>query len=340
MGTVWLALLTGLTTGGISCLAVQGGLLASSVSQQEKNTESDMHRWLSTAIFLLSKLIAYTVLGFLLGSIGATLTFTPKMLGMVQIAAGLFMLATAARLANVHPIFRFLVFQPPRFVYRLLKRSSRDTGWIAPVSLGFLTVLMPCGVTQATMAVAVASGNPWLGAAIMFAFVLGTSPIFFVLGTAINELMKRRIYSYVAASVVAVFGILSVNGGIALQGSFYTIQNIWKAAVTPADQLAYLPSGDVAGVSVDGVQSVRIVVENNGYVASSSILKAGVPVKLTLTTDNTRGCTRAFTIPEYGISKALPETGEETIEFTPTQTGRLAYACGMGMYTGQFNVIP
>lgn len=340
MNTVWLALLTGLTTGGISCLAVQGGLLASTISQQEKSTQNDIHRWLTTGIFLLSKLIAYTALGFVLGSIGASLTLSPKMLGMVQIAAGLFMLATAARLANIHPIFRYVVFQPPRFVYKLLKRTRRDTGWISPASLGFLTVLMPCGVTQATMAVAVASGNPWLGALIMFAFVLGTSPLFFALGAAINELMKRRIYSYVAASVVAIFGVLSVNGGIALQGSFYTIPNLWRAALTPADQLAYLSSDDVAGVSVDGVQNVSIAVENGGYTASSSTLKAGVPVRLTLTTDTIRGCARAFTIPQYGISKALPETGAETIEFTPTQTGRLAYACGMGMFTGSFNVIP
>lgn len=340
MNSVWLAFLTGLTTGGISCLAVQGGLLASSVDQTEKNVETDKHLWFSTTIFLLSKLIAYTALGFLLGSIGATLTLSPKMLGMVQIAAGLFMLATAARFANIHPVFRYFVFQPPRFVYKLLKRTSRDSSWIAPASLGFLTVLMPCGVTQATMAVAVASGNSWLGALIMFAFVLGTSPLFFVLGVTIHELMERRIYSYVAASVVMIFGVLSVNGGIALQGSFYTIQNIWRAAVTPTDQLAYLSSGDVAGVSIDGVQNVRIAVENNGYTASSSTLKAGVPVRLILTTDNTRGCTRAFAIPQYGISKALPETGEETIEFTPTQIGRLAYACGMGMFTGQFNVIP
>ena len=34
------------------------------------------------------------------------------------------------------------------------------------------------------------------------------------------------------------------TGGIALQGSFYTLPNIWRAAVTPADQLAYLPSGE------------------------------------------------------------------------------------------------
>ena len=33
MPTIWIAFLTGLTTGGLSCLAVQGGLLASTLTQ-------------------------------------------------------------------------------------------------------------------------------------------------------------------------------------------------------------------------------------------------------------------------------------------------------------------
>ncbi|MBI4066428.1 hypothetical protein HY411_01785 [Candidatus Gottesmanbacteria bacterium] len=65
-----------------------------------------------------------------------------------------------------------------------------------------------------------------------------------------------------------------------------------------------------------------------------------MPVELRLRTEDTRGCTRAFTIPEYGIVKSLPVTGEEVVEFTPMRSGQLAYTCGMGMYSGSFTVIP
>lgn len=328
MNTLWLAFLTGLTTGGISCLAVQGGLLASSSTQRERTGYRHI------GIFLLAKFIAHVILGFLLGTIGSTLLLTPKLMGLVQISAGLFMLATAARIAEIHPVFRYAVIQPPRWAYKILRRISH------PAALGFFTILMPCGVTQATMAVAVASGNPWLGAGVMGAFILGTSPIFLFLGATVLELLKRKAFSYIAAAVVVGFAVLSINGGIGLTGSFYTLTNVYKAGTISLDQLAYAKVGTVAGVASDGMQRVTVRVRSNGYTSDATTLKAGVPVRLRLIAEAAKGCARAFTIPGLGISKILPVNGEDEIVFTPKNTGTLAYACSMGMYTGSFMVIP
>lgn len=334
MNLLWLAFITGLTTGGISCLAVQGGLLASAMDKQS-------NRWQQVGLFVVAKLVGYTLLGFLLGLIGSTLTLTPKVLGWVQIGAGLFMVATALRMIDAHPIFRYFVIQPPRWAFRLMKNTSRSTVSLpagrqvfAPALLGFLTILLPCGVTQATMAVAVASGNPFSGAAIMVAFILGTSPVFFILGATVVELLQKKVFSYAAAGIITIFAVLSINGGLGLTGSPYTLQNYWRAATTPVGQLALGNTATVAG----GVQDITIMVKNNGYAASATTIKRGVPVRLTLTTNNTQGCVRAFTIPDFNISKILPVTGTSTIEFTPQKTGRLAYSCSMGMYTGQFYV--
>lgn len=338
MNILWLAFLTGLTTGGISCLAVQGGLLATAMSRPAESQDTGntpANRWLQVGMFVITKLVAYTLLGFLLGLIGSTLTLTPKVLGWVQIAAGLFMVATALRMIDAHPVFRYFVIQPPRWAFRLMKNTSRSQSLFAPALLGFLTVLLPCGVTQATMAVAVASGNPFSGAAIMFAFILGTSPVFFVLGATVVELLQKKAFSYAAAGIIAVFAVLSINGGLGLNGSPYTLQNYYRAATTPIGQLA---AGNTAQVTA-GVQDVTITVSSRGYTASADTLKRGTPVRLTLATNNTQGCARAFTIPDLNISKVLPVTGNETIEFTPQKTGRLAYSCSMGMYTGAFTVV-
>ncbi|MEK7543500.1 MAG: sulfite exporter TauE/SafE family protein [Patescibacteria group bacterium] len=345
MQTIWLAFLTGLTTGGISCLAVQGGLLVSSVSQTTETglidgSSSKSVSFRTIGMFLGAKLVAHTILGFLLGMIGSTLVLSPVIMGFVQIGAGLFMLVTAARIANLHPIFRYFVISPPRWAFKLLRRVSRDESAFAPLALGFFTVLMPCGVTQATMAVAVASGSPWLGAAVMGSFILGTSPIFFFLGAALMTLLKNKLFSYAAATVVAVFALYSINGGIGLTGSFYTLTNIYRAATSNVDELALAKSGSVAGVANDGLQRVTITVKSNGYTADSTTVKAGIPVKLKLISDQANGCARAFTIPGLGISKILPVNGEEELVFTPKKTGLLAYACSMGMYTGSFTVIP
>jgi plastocyanin domain-containing protein len=136
--------------------------------------------------------------------------------------------------------------------------------------------------------------------------------------------------------MIAILGILSINTGQVLRGSAHTAQNYWRALITPPNEVS---AGAAAGVSAEGKQEVTIDVYGSGYTSSADTIKAGVPVKLTLKTDNTYGCARAFTIPSLGIQKVLPQTGEEIIEFTPTQIGKLVYTCSMGMYTGQFNVV-
>lgn len=336
MNLVWLAFLTGLTTGGISCLAVQGGLLATAVSDGGEQAPKGMKQSIPlVGLFIIFKLLGYTIVGFLLGLLGSTLVLAPRALGFMQIAVGLFMLATALRLLDVHPIFRHFVITPPRWAYRLLKKTSRSGAWFAPALLGLFTVFMPCGVTQATMAVAIASGSPWTGAAIMFAFVLGTGPVFFALGATVAELLQKKAFSYVAAAIIIVFALLSINGGIGLTGSPYTLQNFYRAATTPFEELS---SGGTRAPIKNGVQQVTIDVQSRGYTASATVLQRGIPVRLTMVTHGSLGCSRAFTIPEFNISKVLPLEGTDTIDFTPQKNGTLVYSCSMGMYTGQFTV--
>ncbi len=337
MNLIWVAFLTGLTTGGISCLAVQGGLLASSIASV-RGEDDTTGRWQYVAVFLAAKLLAYILLGYLLGMLGSSLMLSPKILGSLQIAVGLYMLATAARLLDLHPIFRYAVIQPPRWAYRLLRNQSKNASLFGPALLGLFTVLMPCGVTQATMAVAVASGSPLMGAAIMGAFVLGTSPLFFALGASLVKLLERRVFAYVAASVVVIFALLSINGGMGLRGSFYTWDNLVAAATLDPDQLA--GKAHLAAVDANGTQEVTIDVTDRGYTASATTLRRNIPVRLTLAANGAKGCARAFTIPDLNISKVLQENDKEVIEFTPKKEGRLAFACSMGMFTGSFNVIP
>jgi sulfite exporter TauE/SafE len=338
MNVIWIAFLTGLTTGGISCLAVQGGLLTSSIATVQGSDAEKKGKWAYVSAFLLAKLVAYVMLGYLLGAIGSTFLLSPKTMGSLQILAGVFMIWASLRLLDIHPIFRYGIIQSPRWTYRLLKNQTHNASFLGPAIMGFLTVLMPCGITQATMAVAIASGSPLMGALIMGAFVLGTSPIFFALGASVSELLKRPAFSFVAALVVGVFAVLSINGGLALRGSFYTAQNLWAVARMTPEQLAGV-GGVLATVDAQGKQQVAIQVYSQGYKSSATTLKVGVPVQLSLVTNNTQGCTRAFTIPDMNVNKTLEATGTEVVEFTPTKTGRLAYACGMGMYTGAFTVI-
>lgn len=326
MGNLWLAFITGLTTGGVSCFAVQGGLLTSALATQE--TADQKHtRKESILIFLFAKLLAYTLLGFVLGFLGSSLNLSPRVQGWLQIFVGLYLLVTAARLADVHPVFRYFVIQPPRFVFRLLKKQSQAA------FLGALTVLIPCGITQAMLILAVTSSSPFWGAGIMFFFILGTSPVFFLIGLAAVELLKKKAFSVLTAILIAILGIIAINTGQILRGSVHTLQNYWRAAVGENQQFSGLAK------TKNGAQEVIIYVTNRGYASEITTLKVGVPVKLTLVSQNVRGCARAFAIPEFNLFKILPQNGTTELEFTPTHPGRLTYTCSMGMYNGFFNII-
>lgn len=338
MSQVWLAFLTGLTTGGISCIAVQGGLLASSMAQKEENNLTRNDKFAYVGMFLIAKLIAYTFIGFLLGTIGASLVISPTLQGWVQIFVGLFMLGTAARLLNLHPVFRYFVIQPPKSFYKLMKKQANKTSLFSPALLGALTVFIPCGVTQAMLVLALATGSGLQGAAIMFAFTLGASPVFFAIGVAALEALKRQAFVYAAAVVILILGVLSVNTGQILRGSPHTFQS-YTSALFENKNNTNPTLGVTATKGIDGKQEVVINATSRGYTSDVKTIKAGEPVRLTIVTKNVTSCAKSFMIPSLNLSKILPENGTEIIEFTPTKTGVLSFTCGMGMFTGQFMII-
>ena len=147
--------LTGLTTGGISCLAMQMGLLTAALTQ----SNSTSNRYSAITLFLGVKVVAYTIVGAFLGILGSVLVPSLNAQLLLQFIAALYMLVTALNLLKVHPIFRYFVIQPPKFVGKLLKNSKKTESMFTPALLGSLTVLVPCGVTQAMMLVAVSTSN-------------------------------------------------------------------------------------------------------------------------------------------------------------------------------------
>ena len=216
------AFITGLTTGGISCMLVQGGLVAGSLAdriekeQWEKGNNRGKRKRLAVPIllFLTSKLVAYTLLGFLLGAIGSVLSLSSTTRGIMQIAIAVFMIGNGLRMLNVHPIFRYFSFEPPAFITRYIRRRSKaKDSALTPLFLGALTVFIPCGVTQSMMALAIASGSPVTGAVIMFAFTLGASPVFFALtylATALGSLAEKY-FTRIAAVALLLFGVITLE---------------------------------------------------------------------------------------------------------------------------------
>lgn len=327
--------LTGLLTGGLTCLAVQGGLLAATIAQREeeklkKNTQQTGNA-LPILAFLVAKLAAYTLLGFLLGWFGSLFQLSLIAQILMQIAVALFMVGTALNILNVHPIFRYFVIQPPRSLTRLVRKQSKNKSLFAPLLLGAFTIFIPCGTTQAMMALSIGSSSPVLGAAVLFAFVLGTSPLFFTLGyfaTRLGETLHRR-FMKVAAFALIIVAFFNLNNVLALTGSPWTVNNL----------IARSPVTSSSG-NTKPTQNAVITITSGGYSPNSLNVKAGSQVTLKIYNQGSYSCASAFTIPYFNYQKIVQAGQTEIISLAmPEKPTQIPFMCSMGMYRGVINVL-
>ena len=341
MITIFTAFITGLTAGGLSCLAVQGGLLTSSMaSQVEQNIKLGNKRKTNLThpllLFLMAKLVIHTILGFLLGWLGTILELTPISRAVLQFAIGIFMIGNALRMLDVHPIFRYFAFEPPAFIRRTIRQRSKNSDqWITPIILGTMTVLIPCGITQSMMTLAVATASPLTGAALMFAYVLGTSPVFFIVAyfaTQLGAKLEKGFTTFIAVLLLAL-GLFSIYTGTnlialpSLPGTGVISKNL-NLPSDPFTKSATTQNGAILTINV----------ENNGYRPNHLSAPADQMITLNLVTQNTISCSRAFVIPILNQQILLPATGTKMVQIPPQPAGTvMRFSCSMGMYTGDIS---
>ncbi|MBP7842527.1 sulfite exporter TauE/SafE family protein [Candidatus Woesebacteria bacterium] len=374
---LWVIFLTGLTTGGLACLAVQGGLLTSVIANQKDqelelldddkeqlkakkraayvskvNSNSSLTKlekmdWMPVGIFLVVKLISHTLLGFLLGFLGEKLSLSLGVRLTFQAFTAFFMFATAMNLLDVHPIFRFVLIQPPKFIQKMVRGSSKSKALFAPAFLGFLTIFIPCGVTQAMAVLAINTASPIQGALIMFAFVLGTSPLFALIGVATAKLSEtwNKYFTKIASYLLIAMAVYSINGVLLVLNSPITLQNMVQPVTYFFSDERFTGEGSNRQVGKDqavienGVQKVTIVAQNSGYTPNYFSVKKGVPVELTVQSMDVYSCAADFVFKEFGISVFLGPTDSKSFTFTPTKKGKFTYSCSMGMYSGVMEVL-
>ncbi|GAA1604667.1 hypothetical protein GCM10009789_68300 [Kribbella sancticallisti] len=324
-------LTTGLLAGGASCAAVQGGLLASAVTRRHDALSDENHRHVGpfapVGAFLGAKLISHSLPGAALGIVGAAIQPSPQVQALLLIAAAVLMVLFALDLLGVSAVRR-LVPHPPAAWGKRVRRSAKSSSATAPAILGFLTILIPCGVTLSMELVAITSGSPVAGAAVMAGFILGTGPLFAVIGVVLRSaarLWQGRL-SIATGVVILAVALWTLTSGIRLGGWWPDGATTAAASTVPADAVRTAP---------DGRQLVIIQARSNGYLPEIVTAKAGIPTTLVVATNKTGGCVRSFVVPDLDKQLVLEPTGEATIDLGTPKPGTLSYSCGMGMYGGR-----
>lgn len=334
-------LITGLFAGGLSCAAVQGGLLAGMITRQNTTVyaapePASQRRSFGARVgddlapvgaFLAGKMLSHTLLGAALGALGSVVQLSVSARVGLQIAAGVLIIAFGLAQLRV-PGFRRIVIAPPTSWTRLVRRRARSQDALAPAMLGVATVLLPCGVTLSVEALALASGSWWRGAIVMAVFVAGTAPLFAVVGYVARKAATAWQGRLIAATGVAVIalGVLTVNGGLEITGSPLSGSRI-VALLSETDDVE-----STATTVSAGRQEVLITATDSGYSPQVTAATAGIPTTLVVRSDGAAGCVRSFVIGD--LQTVLPENGDTRIDLGTPSAGTVRYACGMGMFVG------
>lgn len=326
-------LLIGLVAGFSTCMALVGGLvLGISARYSEKHPEATrLQRFRPHLFFNLGRITSFLFFGGLIGLSGKVFHLSGTLLGVMIMVVGGLMLFLGIQLTEVFPRMSSGGLTLPKGLARFLRireRDGREYGHANAAILGAVTFFLPCGFTQAMQLYAMSTGNFFSGALIMGAFALGTTPGLLGVG-GLASFFKgagaKRFYKFAGVLVVAL-ALFNISNGYHLTGWTFFSANAGAAQVSQA----------VPAETAEGYQVVNMTQNATGYQPNRFTVKVGVPVKWDINSVSA-SCATSLQVPGLGITKSL-KRGENSIEFTPTETGTINFSCGMGMYTGQFYV--
>lgn len=306
---------TGLLT-SIHCIAMCGGInLSVTVSDKSKSFNSGL--W-----YNLGRVISYTIIGALVGGIGNVISFNQQAKNVVSIIAGFFMFLLGIKMLGFIPTVKFKL--PNNFSKLTSKIRHKIT---SPLAIGLLNGFMPCGPLQTMQIYALGTGSLITGALSMFFFALGTMPLMMGLSVLSSLLTAKATVNIKKASAILVIllGVIMFNRGFDLN-SIIPTQNNFKGR-------------DVVVASIkDGYQEVRVRFTAGDY--KPIVVQNDLPVRwiIEIQKGDLNGCNNAIYINEFDIYKKLTY-GDNIVEFTPTEEGRISYNCWMNMIRDYIYVV-
>lgn len=191
----------------VHCVGMCGGITLSQVTVGQ----SFRVRSFSLAQYHLGRILSYTLVGVVLGGIGAFATPSDRLRGILTAVAGIGMALFA--LAGILPRWFGRIRMPDFTVVR-----ERTQGFLGHSSLGigFINGFVPCGPLQGMQLFALASGNAWQGGLSMLLFSLGTIPLLLGFGTFVtllNVKVRTRLVK-LGLLFVLLLGFMMVTRGL------------------------------------------------------------------------------------------------------------------------------
>ncbi|HEY3426365.1 MAG TPA: sulfite exporter TauE/SafE family protein, partial [Negativicutes bacterium] len=306
----------------LHCIGMCGGILMSqSISTQAAGKSLAFWRSLS---YNGGRVLGYTALGGIVGAIGSVISVSIGFMSGIAIFAGIFMILMGLNMAGFGIVRRIMTISLPTHSLALKSKT--------PFVVGLFNGLMPCGPLQTMQLYALGTGSALAGATAMFIFAIGTLPLMLSFGAVTGIMSKdstKRILKCSGVFII-ILGIIMANRGLAIAGfqvpfSNFIVQNTGSAGRAVKAEIN------------NGVQTIQMTANNQGYVPNVLYVQKGIPVQWVINGEQINSCNNQIIMPAIHIKKKLT-SGENIIEFIP-QGEDLNFSCWMGMISGIIKVV-
>ncbi len=339
--SVGAAFLIGLVAASSSCIAVTGGVLLSLLAQNKKRMieQGKTYRITPTLFsFVLGRIVSYVLLGALIGLIGKSIAVSPLVTGSITLIAAVYMLVMGLDMLSLTPAWlKRMTPRMPKIISSRILAFEKHSNAFIPFLLGVGTFFLPCGFTQSLQLYALTTGSALTSGLLLGVFALGTVPALLIIGYASHSLKGKTgaFFYQFAGGLVLLLGIWNISNGFTTIGyPLPTVSQIVQSFSQNNQQ------GKVSLVPYDGnVQTISMQVQDEGYAPNTFVIRQGVPTQWIVDAQDSGGCLSVLVARKLGVQKLL-ERGKNVIEFTPQETGPVAFSCSMGMFRGQINVVP
>lgn len=331
--SIGVSILVGLVAGFSTCMAIIGGLtlgLSAKFAENHRDATAGQ-KFMPHLYFNFGRILGFGLLGGILGSIGSVFQLSTFATGTLTLFVAGVMIILGIQLTEISPKISGWKITLPKSIAKFLgiNQNQKEYSHRGAMIMGALTFFLPCGFTQAMQLFAVTSGSFVSGALIMALFALGTAPGLLSIGglTSVLTGKKAKLFFKFSGLVVVFLGLYNFANALTIAG-----------LTTNLDAPSKIEINDPNVTMANGVQTVKMTENNSGYSPNQFTIKKGVPVRWIINAKAPYSCASSLIVPKLGIRKTL-KAGENVIEFTPKEAGKLPFSCSMGMYTGVFNVV-
>lgn len=328
LGGVWLI---GLVAGLSTCMALVGGILvALAADYAKKHPEASRFRKFQPHLYFnLGRIVGFFLLGGVLGILGSFLKISSLASSWLSLIIGILIIFLGLQVIDIFPALRRFSFTLPKGITKIIPTNTKNRHYhpAGAMIAGTLSFFIPCGFTQSMQVYALSSGEFIRGGLVMATFALGTAIGFLSLGGLVSLIKgkQRGLFLKTAGLIVVIFGIFN----------FY---NAYKVLRLHAENGPITKTSTQDGNNQLKTQIIQMEQNGQGYSPNHFQVEVGRPVRWVINSTVPYSCASSLVVPSLKLNKQL-KPGENTIEFTPEQTGQIKFTCSMGMYSGVIEVL-